>query len=308
MSFHNVYNEIYTNFHKKKFIKDKIENHLLESVFTQDEKCVLKGVLCELNKQHKEAFDCFTKSAELNNSFGLFCLGQCHFTGYGVEKNYEKAIEYFVKSANLNNAWGYCGLGNCYYLGFGCNQSYNDAFNNYNKANEIGNCSFGTYGLGLCYNFGYGSVEDFTKAFECFEKSAKDGNINSLLSLGLCYFNGKGVKKNRSLALECFIQSKTYKFLKNKILECYRNLTKEQKIEFVLEFGHLKKTQNLIKDKREFAFLNKIYELHNLALENKKEIDRLTLRLYEPPNNDLPDGGPEYRKTQKDFEELLSGI
>ena len=53
-----------------------------------------------VKKDKKKAFNYFFQSAELNNSFGQYCVGYCYELGEGVSKNKREAINWYKKSAS----------------------------------------------------------------------------------------------------------------------------------------------------------------------------------------------------------------
>lgn len=67
-----------------------------------------------------------------------FNLGDCYYSGKGVEQSYEEAVKWFRKAAEQGYADAQWMLGVCYYEGKGIEQSYTEAVKWYRMAAEQG--------------------------------------------------------------------------------------------------------------------------------------------------------------------------
>ncbi len=52
-----------------------------------------------VDKDKKQAFEWYTKSAEQGNAIAQYNLGVCYYNGQGVAQDYTKAVEWYKKSA-----------------------------------------------------------------------------------------------------------------------------------------------------------------------------------------------------------------
>jgi TPR repeat protein len=66
----------------------------------------------------QKAYDCFLKSAEMNDADGIERLGEYH--AFGEVQNPSQAFYWFQRAAQLWHTKGLCNLGFCYLKGFGC--------------------------------------------------------------------------------------------------------------------------------------------------------------------------------------------
>ena len=71
--------------------------------------------------------DC-QKSADMNNSSGIFQVGFCYYHGIGVEMDKHQAFVHYRKLAEMNNSYGIFKTAICYYYGIGVEKNINKYF------------------------------------------------------------------------------------------------------------------------------------------------------------------------------------
>ena len=148
----------------------------------------------------KKAFEWYKKSAEAENSEGMWRLGRAYEKGKGTEKNLKKAFEWYKKSAKAENSQGMWLLGCAY------EDDLTKAFEWYKKSAEAGN-DYGALFLASTYEQGEGTEIDLTKAFEWYKKSAEAGNDEGMMRLGFAYEKGKGTDIDLTKAFEWYKKS-----------------------------------------------------------------------------------------------------
>ena len=99
----------------------------------------------------------------------------------------DENISKYMKSVEQGNAKAQYHLGNCYYSGQGMEQSYEKAFYWYKKAAKQG-YRRAEYNLGVCYARGEGVEKSEKKAFYWHKKAAEQGLAEAQLNLAKCYF------------------------------------------------------------------------------------------------------------------------
>ncbi|CAI2173545.1 15661_t:CDS:2 [Funneliformis geosporum] len=99
------------------------------------------------------------KEIIMNNS-------QCYLHGNGTDKDEKEAFAWYLKSAKAGNTNAQYSLGGCYYYGKGTNKDKEKSFEWYLKAARGGN-SIAQYYLGTCYSYGIDVDKDVIEAFEC---------------------------------------------------------------------------------------------------------------------------------------------
>ncbi|KAF0441703.1 calmodulin-dependent protein kinase [Gigaspora margarita] len=60
----------------------------------------------EIEKNENKAFTYYQKSANMNNSDGIYYVSHCYDLGIEVEVDKKKAFEYYLKSAKSDNSMG----------------------------------------------------------------------------------------------------------------------------------------------------------------------------------------------------------
>src|SRR5260363_42480 len=68
-----------------------------------------------VEKDENKAFILYQKSAEMNNSNGMYQVGYCYYLGIGIEIDEQKAFSYYLKSAEGGNSMGIWKTAWCYY-------------------------------------------------------------------------------------------------------------------------------------------------------------------------------------------------
>lgn len=96
------------------------------------------GILCDKNKNLKEAMGWFEKGAELGLAEAQNNCGIYYCTGKGVASDQKLAFDYFRLSANQGYMHAENNLGTSYYLGRGVSKDYDEAEKWFSKAAEKG--------------------------------------------------------------------------------------------------------------------------------------------------------------------------
>lgn len=148
-----------------------------------------------VNKDLRRAAYWYQKSAIQGNEWAMGSIGYCYANGEGVELNYTQAVEWWKKSANLGNANACNSLGVCYQFGDGVEKDFDQAFYWFSKATEKGN-PYGQYNLADCYYNGEGVQQDYGQAFLLYYMAAESGMSEAQNSLAECYYNGIGTDQN----------------------------------------------------------------------------------------------------------------
>jgi len=189
----------------------------------------------------KETFEKYQKSADQNNSKGIYSLGVLYANGTGVKKDMQMAQKLFLKSANMGYARAQYNMGVFYFKGILDKKDYSKALKWFDKA-AVQNIPEALYIMGLRYEDGKGIEKDIKKALGYYlqaavlreqralkrikeeplllkkraawehknnapEKSAEQNNSEEIYNLGIRYANGEDVKKNIKMAYKLFLQS-----------------------------------------------------------------------------------------------------
>lgn len=179
-----------------------------------------------------EAFQHWTKAAEMGYPPAMANISFCYFHGYGVKQNAEKAFHFAEASALKGDPAGAMFLAYCYKDGVGVTQNPPKAVEWCYESAERGNVN--AWGaLADCYSLGMGVPQDYAKAFECHmnvvSKMASDwkGNMGtyaiSANAIGEHYFSGRGVEQDYQKAVEYFREAATMNNVAamNNLSKCY---------------------------------------------------------------------------------------
>ena len=162
-----------------------------------------KGEELEAMKNYLEAFNLYSKAADMGNDKALFKVGYFYRFALGVKEDFSKAMEYFQKAAQKGNARAMHNIGSLYYYGDGVEKNYGEALQWYEKAGSL-NFALSYNKLGEMYRDGEGTVRDYLEAKQRFEKAAELGNADAMGHIGNLYYNGQGVSQNYEEALKWF--------------------------------------------------------------------------------------------------------
>ncbi|MBI1830962.1 MAG: sel1 repeat family protein [Planctomycetes bacterium] len=150
--------------------------------------------------QDLAAFEWFKRSADNNYPYGFLAVGNCYFSGRGVEKNQATAVEYYRQAADTGLRHGEYRLGLCYLKGTGTAQDLAKAAEWFTKAAEQEHPEAMRW-LGRLYADGGGVQKNLTTAFEWYEKAAEAGDAMAMGLVGQCCAEGLGVAKNLNHAV-----------------------------------------------------------------------------------------------------------
>ncbi|MCD7741524.1 MAG: relaxase MobL [Ruminococcus sp.] len=154
-------------------------------------------------KDEKEAFDWFQKSAKAGNKFAQFSLANMYYYGSGVDKNLSEAFNWYSKAAKQDQPYADFALGKMYQNGEFVEQSDAKAYECYAKAlsgflqlegqatQPDGDL---LYKIGCMYNKGLGTELDTEKAISYFTRSSELGNANAQYMMGKHFLSSDSKK------------------------------------------------------------------------------------------------------------------
>ena len=157
----------------------------------REEELVSNAIAAFKANKWNEAFELARKTG-LKDAVLQSWMGYCYECGNGVEKNLKEAFKWYEKSALNGSGWSQCRLGYSYEYGNGTERNYEKALEWYAKAAEQGN-NCAQCNLGLMFEYGRGVPIGLATAFQWYKKSAESGWAVGKYRLGLCYETGKGV-------------------------------------------------------------------------------------------------------------------
>lgn len=157
----------------------------------REEELVSNAIVAFKANKWNEAFE-LARKTDLKDAVLQSWMGHCYECGNGVEKNLKEAFKWYEKSALNGSGWSQCRLGYSYEYGNGTERNYEKALEWYAKAAEQGN-NCAQCNLGLMFEYGRGVPIGLATAFQWYKKSAESGWAVGKYRLGLCYETGKGV-------------------------------------------------------------------------------------------------------------------
>jgi len=121
-------------------------------------------------------------------------------------KEYAEAVEFFRIAAQQGHTDAQYYLGNCYYTGKGVDKDPAEAANWYRKAAGQGHPA-AQYALGFCYAHGAGVKQSHSMALMWYKKAAEAGHTAAINSVAWHYAYGgaAGVKRNKEEAIRLFL-------------------------------------------------------------------------------------------------------
>lgn len=151
----------------------------------------------------ERAFQKYREYAEAGAPDGMFWLGECYCSGFGVERDYDAAVRWFRKAAEKGEKAALCSLGVCYYNGWSVDKNGAEAIKYFRQAAELGWVPATTW-LGECYWNSVGVEQDRDEALRLFGDAAEQGDSAATTRLGWYYFNGEGGEPDYDKAVEFF--------------------------------------------------------------------------------------------------------
>ena len=85
-------------------------------------------------QDYTQAASWYRKAAERGDATAQNCLGNCYFSGKGVDQSDMYALAWYQRAAAQDNPDGMVNLGYCYYIGKGIAQDYDTAMSWLQKA------------------------------------------------------------------------------------------------------------------------------------------------------------------------------
>ena len=169
-------------------------------------------------KYYKQALDGFLKiepTAGDMTAYIQYRIGKMYCYGLGTEKNLKQAFDWFSKSAVKGNKFAQFSLANMYYYGNGVEKDLSEAFRWYSNADKQGQ-PYAAYAIAQMYSNGEGVAADkdlahiyYQKALNGFldleNKDRADDNL--FYKIGMMYKNGLGTEKDIAKAVDYFKRS-----------------------------------------------------------------------------------------------------
>lgn len=122
------------------------------SCFSEEKRTKAKNLFCQVKSSLED-------KANTGIAYAQYCLGMCHYKGWGTDQDYIEAISWFRKAVKQGHAEA-------------------------------------QYMLGKCYKKGSGVEKNKVEAVKWFCKAADQGEINAQIMVGDCFFYGMCVKRN----------------------------------------------------------------------------------------------------------------
>ncbi|RGB31016.1 hypothetical protein C1646_764573 [Rhizophagus diaphanus] len=160
-------------------------------------------IIVRRDKDPKDAFYWYQKSAENGNKLAQFYLGKCYENGNGTGKDDFKAFECYDIAAKNGNKFAQFILGYFYYNGIGTQIDKEKAIVWYEKSAMQNHCD-AQLCLGLLYKR---EEEDLKEALYWIGKAAENGNKFAQFNLGYYYEKGEGIQKDINKAFEWYEKS-----------------------------------------------------------------------------------------------------
>jgi TPR repeat protein len=152
-----------------------------------------------LPQNYEEAFACFSRAAQTNNSVAKTALGYMYAHGQGTSKDIGRAFALYSQAAAAGNTDAQCWLGYAYRNGVGTAKDDYKAFDWYQKSADAHDVPAMAM-LGQAYREGRGVGRDSEKAFYWYKRAALVDDEWSQGMLGYCYEKGIGVPKDQDKA------------------------------------------------------------------------------------------------------------
>ena len=169
-------------------------------------------------KYYKQTLDGFLKiepTAGDMTAYIQYRIGKMYCYGLGTEKDLKQAFDWFSKSAVKGNKFAQFSLANMYYYGNGVEKDLSEAFRWYSNADKQGQ-PYAAYAIAQMYSNGEGVAADkdlahiyYQKALNGFldleNKDRADDNL--FYKIGMMYKNGLGSEKDIAKAVDYFKRS-----------------------------------------------------------------------------------------------------
>jgi uncharacterized protein len=157
------------------------------------------------NASDTDTFNAMVALANKGDAEAQYHVGMMHNNGIGTQKDPRQAFEWFQKSAASNHPLGAYKLG-CYYAGQFAGVVTPDATEalKYKLVSAKAGYALAQHDVAILY----GRQENSEEAVKWWKAAGDQGDPNALYSLSGSYFQGKGSPKDLSLAYAYFKLSK----------------------------------------------------------------------------------------------------
>ena len=171
----------------------------LEAASSADfsESAILLGRLARAADDPEGALKWFRRAADLEDSNGMFCLGECYLDRKGVATDPAQAVQWLTKAAEKDNTKAMNRLGDLYNKGLPgvIAQNNSEAFRLFSAASDLGDLN-ARANLGVLYMKGQGVKMDEAKAVELFRDGAERGNASCMYKYAQSLEKGTGGIRN----------------------------------------------------------------------------------------------------------------
>ena len=182
----------------------------LEAAASADfsEAAILLGRLARSANDPEGAFKWFRRAADLEDSDGMFCLGECYLGGKGVAEDPAQAVRWLTQAAKKDNTKAMNRLGDLYNKGIPgvLAQNYSDAFQLFSDASDLGDLN-AKGNLGVLYIKGQGVETNEKTAVEMFRDGAEKGNPSCMFLYAQSLENGIGIREDPEKANRWYIRA-----------------------------------------------------------------------------------------------------
>ena len=134
----------------------------------------------------KKEFEYASKSAEQNDSYGLYSLAKCYIFGLGVNKNTSKYLSLLKRSMAANNPFAILEMVKQNMYGWDIQRNLSQGIVLLKKAMEL-NMPEAFVQMGNVYRDGDGVQRDEKRAEEYYHKAIESGYVEAYINLGWFY-------------------------------------------------------------------------------------------------------------------------
>jgi uncharacterized protein len=153
---------------------------------------------------HKLAYDCSLKAAQIGSPNGLHNLGYYHENGLGCEKDISKAFDYYVKAAQIGHPQAMYFLGNLYKKCLLGKVDLVKATEWYRKSAEAGFAD-GMLALADLLQRDLKAKNNLAEAIQWIQRAMRVNPEAANAMLGMTYYFGIGVNPDYALAIKSFM-------------------------------------------------------------------------------------------------------
>lgn len=147
------------------------------------------------NERDIDYFNRILPVASNGNGEAAIAVAEAYLYGRGVEVDKKNAYEWYTRAAELGEPAAMASLGYMHFHGIGCDRNLGQAVDWYKKGAQRGDLS-AMNDLAYCHINGIGTEKNKALGFEIAMEAAKRGHAASQTMVGECYLGGIGVEKD----------------------------------------------------------------------------------------------------------------